>query len=588
MKRGAENQLTREFGDPDVEEVSSDGPFQKADDAVLAGRRIKAMPRRLGMSPSFTGPEANGTEPASTPPPSKPVFAGFGTPSSGNSGFKFTPPASSPSFPAAKSSTSIFGTPGTPTPSPSFAPEAVAVAPTASSAAKTLFSSLSGSNPPPPPPQTSTSSLDADGTTDDTSSKYYGSLRGLNSSLLRTITSAIEADPFVDVARFISQYTNIRTDLLKKLDDDKLKIPDRSSAPSPSPSPFGGPSPTPQTPAVPLKMPAAPASFTFGNKPVTPTPPTTNGAADPPPSSKPFAFPASTSTTPKPSAFPSSTATTPAPSVFGSAPASSLFGSATSTTATASPFTATTSPSPFGSPSSVFGGASKPTTSLFGSGAGNPFGSPSPSTSGSPAPSFGFGASGGSIGNPVGFSFASPKDQAKEKVKEESKDDAEGDDDGATTEAASSQETEKVSTTEGSSSGSSGLIFGDDAPSGLDAEGEGEEDEETVYQAKSKAYRLRKESQGGWADIGTGFVRLKKHKETSARRLLLRTSGGKIQINFALYSGLKVSVSKKALTLVGHDAAGEAQTYSLRLRSEDVAKEFQAAIDKEVAEIKSS
>ncbi|KAJ7902134.1 hypothetical protein B0H14DRAFT_2193510, partial [Mycena olivaceomarginata] len=92
------------------------------------------------------------------------------------------------------------------------------------------------------------------------------------------------------------------------------------------------------------------------------------------------------------------------------------------------------------------------------------------------------------------------------------------------------------------------------------------EDEETVQQAKVKAYRLRKESESesGWLDIGTGFARVKKHKETPARRLLLRNTTGKIQINFALYSGLKASQSKKSLTFVGHDAAGESQTYSLR------------------------
>jgi nucleoporin NUP2 len=39
---------------------------------------------------------------------------------------------------------------------------------------------------------------------------------------------------------------------------------------------------------------------------------------------------------------------------------------------------------------------------------------------------------------------------------------------------------------------------------------------------------------------------------------------------------------------VGHDAAGESQTYSLRFRSEDAAKEFHAAMDKEIAQIKPS
>jgi nucleoporin NUP2 len=58
--------------------------------------------------------------------------------------------------------------------------------------------------------------------------------------------------------------------------------------------------------------------------------------------------------------------------------------------------------------------------------------------------------------------------------------------------------------------------------------------------------------------------------------------------NFALYAGLKTSLSKKSLTFVGHDTAGEPQTYSLRFRSEDAVKEFQAVLEKEIAQIKAS
>ncbi|KAF7361635.1 RanBD1 domain-containing protein [Mycena venus] len=614
MKRGAERQITKDSEEPEIEEISGDAAFQKADDAVLATRKIKALPRKLGGSASFAGSPSdssvNGSE-SGTPPPTKfSSFSGFGTPGSSSTGFSFVPPSSSPSFPPSKSTPSIFGpTPGTPTPSTLFSSGAPVVAPTASNAAKTLSSFLGGSSstpaassaPPPPPQQSTPSSSTNGGAADEAALKYYSSLRGLNVSILAAITSAIDQDPFVDIASLLNRYSGLRDDVQKDYDDRvKSDAPARSSAPSPSP--FGGPSSASQ----PLKMPAAPAAFTGFGKPATPATPKTNGVVDPPPANppaSPFAFPASTSTTtaPKPSIFaPASTSTssstTPKPSIFapsttttssafGSAPSTSLFGSSSSTPA--SPFGAGSSPSPFGSPT-PFGGGSKPATSLFGSAGGNAFGSPSGSGSASP---FGFGG-GGSIGNPVGFSFASPKADAKDGAADKKGEDAaEGDADEGGDGAGTSQETEKASTTtdEGSAA-SSGLLFGDDTPSGLDAEGEGEEDEETVQQAKAKAYRMRKpdEGEGGWLDIGTGFVRLKKHKETSARRLLLRNTAGKIQINFALYSGLKASQSKKSLTLVGHDATGAAQTYSIRFRSEDAAREFQAAMDKEIAEIKPS
>ncbi|KAJ7268695.1 hypothetical protein B0H12DRAFT_1229597 [Mycena haematopus] len=594
MKRGAERQITKDAEDVEDEEESGDNIFHKADDAVLATRKIKGIPRRLAGSSSFTGSPSesvNGSENPGTPPPTKfSTFSGFGTPGSASTGFSFVPPSSSPSFPPANSTSSIFGSaPGTPTPSTLFTSLPPVVAPTASNAAKTLSSFLGGSSSNPatatsaqPPPEQMKPSSSPDGNSiDEAELKYYSSLRGLNVSILAAIISAIDADPFVDITSLLDRYSSLRVDVQKEFDDHaKSDAPSPPSAPSPSP--FGPPSSAPQpfsVPAPPLKMPVPPVAFAGFGKPAAPPAPKTNGAADVPPPSNPpanpFAFPASTpaststSTGLKPSPFASSTTT----SAFGApAPTTSLFGSST----TASPFGAGSS-----SPFAGFGGGSKPTTSLFGSGSGS-------SVAGSAPTSFGFGSK-GSIGNPVGFSFASPKPDAgkekegaggdEKKVKAE-----EGDAD-----TASSQETEKATSTDEGSAASSGILFGDDVPTGLDAEGEGEEDEETLQQAKVKAFRLRKnEGEGGWLDIGTGFTRLKKHKETSARRLLLRNSAGKIQINFSLYSGLKASQSKKSLTFVGHDAAGESQTYSLRFRSEDAAKEFQAAMEKEIAQIKPS
>jgi nucleoporin NUP2 len=58
-----------------------------------------------------------------------------------------------------------------------------------------------------------------------------------------------------------------------------------------------------------------------------------------------------------------------------------------------------------------------------------------------------------------------------------------------------------------------------------DQEGAGEEDEETVHAVKLKAYVMRDDNGAkSWAELGYGVLRIKTHKETSARRVLLRSS----------------------------------------------------------------
>lgn len=63
-----------------------------------------------------------------------------------------------------------------------------------------------------------------------------------------------------------------------------------------------------------------------------------------------------------------------------------------------------------------------------------------------------------------------------------------------------------------------------------DQEGEGEEDEDTTHSVKTRVYSLSKE-EGAWKELGLGVLKVKKHKETGAGRLLLRNSStGKITI----------------------------------------------------------
>lgn len=68
-----------------------------------------------------------------------------------------------------------------------------------------------------------------------------------------------------------------------------------------------------------------------------------------------------------------------------------------------------------------------------------------------------------------------------------------------------------------------------------DQEGEGEEDEENVHSVKAKVYTLNRD-EGAWKELGLGVLKVKKHKETGARRLLLRNSStGKITIVSRFY-----------------------------------------------------
>ncbi|KAJ7072070.1 hypothetical protein C8F01DRAFT_226845 [Mycena amicta] len=314
---------------------------------------------------------------------------------------------------------------------------------------------------------------------------------------------------------------------------------------------------------APFKMPAAPTAFAgFGNLAPTTTKP--NGTVDAPsvPPTTAFTFGGSASTS-KPSVFTppatslfSSSSTTTTPSAFSFAsPPTTAFGSSGASSTTAAPFGSAGSPSPFG--------GSKPTSSFL-------------SNSASSGTGFTFGAS---LGNPVGFSFGSPKGGSSTPADTKSEGSGAEDGDGDETEAVTSQETEKTST-EGSKKTSS--FFTSDVPSTMDAEGEGEEDEETVQAARIKAFRMKKKDEPGdtpWIDMGIGFVRLKKHKETAARRLLLRNShSGKIQINFALFSGFSATLKSKTLLFVGHDDAANSQTYNLKFKTDADALDFQDCI----------
>ena len=54
--------------------------------------------------------------------------------------------------------------------------------------------------------------------------------------------------------------------------------------------------------------------------------------------------------------------------------------------------------------------------------------------------------------------------------------------------------------------------------------------------------------------------------------------------NFKIYSGLKPSLGKKALTFVGHDN-GVSQTYCVRLPGDEQAQQLKEALDQEIESV---
>jgi nucleoporin NUP2 len=110
----------------------------------------------------------------------------------------------------------------------------------------------------------------------------------------------------------------------------------------------------------------------------------------------------------------------------------------------------------------------------------------------------------GSIGNPVGFGFGSPPrtpdgdGNGSSGSKSEASSDVAEPRDGEIQEVTPQPDSERRD-----DAGSLGLL----GSNPHDQEGEGEEQEDTVYSVKLRAFRLKKEEQGhaGWAELGYGM-----------------------------------------------------------------------------------
>lgn len=92
--------------------------------------------------------------------------------------------------------------------------------------------------------------------------------------------------------------------------------------------------------------------------------------------------------------------------------------------------------------------------------------------------------------------------------------------------------------------------------------------------------------QSEWADVGIGMLRVKAHKETGQRRLLLRNSStGKVTINFNVYKGMNPTVAKNVVSFMGHDE-GNSVPFKLRVKTNEQADDLKKALDREIEFVK--
>ncbi|KDR75152.1 hypothetical protein GALMADRAFT_249087 [Galerina marginata CBS 339.88] len=618
MKRQAERQLVKGDDEVDDEDSNSQG-FKKAEESVLATRVIRGLPKRTGTAPQI--PTSNTT----TPVVPAPIFAtnaftggSSSSPSTGlifdkqfamdTTGNSSSASASSP-FGTTSSTKSVF--------SPTFQ-NPLAMPPTATNTSKAFAASISnsGANPfgvspsnsvvnpfaPLPSAAQPSSSSTTSNNSDDSAPllKYYTDLRGLNMSFLGAISKAVEGDPFIDMSTFLKKYESIRQKIQEDF-DNSVKSTSTAEPASTSSSSTSKPA-----------MPTPPASFSGFNSFLpsaatpSPTPPKTNlfdfktsssgfgssSAANPfaPKDSSNNSFGASSPMT----ADNASATTSHTPFIFG--------GTKPSTSSTFGSFGSPSSSTSFGSTSgqpvkSVFGSGSGTTTpTLFGSStsdkpsSSNIFGSSDKTSTTTFASAFSLpAATKDSAKSPVHFPFGSSITPSvfgalKPSTELSAGSTGEHSPDGGSSERATPAAEGAEAT---SDSAEPPHILSSHNPH--DDEGEGEENEETIHNVKSKVYRLSKAEDGSvkWVVLGSGILRLKKDKDTGARRMLARNStNGKVIINFALYSGLKpISQGKNALNFVGHDA-GNSQTYSVRVANEDDAGQLKSILEREIAFVK--
>jgi hypothetical protein len=111
----------------------------------------------------------------------------------------------------------------------------------------------------------------------------------------------------------------------------------------------------------------------------------------------------------------------------------------------------------------------------------------------------------------------------------------------------------------------------------LTAGGPGEEDEDVIHEVRSKALQwvpAKDSIPGSWKNMGVGILRVLKHKESSATRVVIRGDpSGKIILNKGLLPNIDYKPEKKTVKFVTA-AEGGLETWLLQVKTEEVAQEL--------------
>jgi hypothetical protein len=118
----------------------------------------------------------------------------------------------------------------------------------------------------------------------------------------------------------------------------------------------------------------------------------------------------------------------------------------------------------------------------------------------------------------------------------------------------------------------------------LTSGGPGEENEEAIHEVRAKANEFipgEGDAPGSWKPKGVGILRVLKHKEMSATRLVLRGDpSGKVILNKSLLAKVNYTADKKTVKfLAAADGGSGLETWLLQVKTEAMAAELATVLE---------
>jgi len=210
----------------------------------------------------------------------------------------------------------------------------------------------------------------------------------------------------------------------------------------------------------------------------------------------------------------------------------------------------------FSEPNKTPGAAPKPFSNLFGNlGGGSKPAAPTSNMFGNLAT--------GSTSSSVGFGFGAPSATSSLFPS-------------AVVSANTSRATTPGGTTDGDNSGEGEADQEEHVPFNLSARGPGEEHENVVHEVRAKALKYVQKPEGGsaWESKGVGPLRVLKHEDTGASRILLRMDPtGLVILNKGILSGVKYEPKEKTVKfLTALDEGPGLETWLLQVKTPEMAK----------------